>query len=42
VDGQGTRLPSPVVMDHLLISGKDATGQAVTALAAPMDQLPPD
>ena len=42
VDEHGKRRPSPVVMDHLLISLKDAKGEDVTALAVPLDQLPPD
>jgi hypothetical protein len=42
IDEHGTRRPSPVVMDHLLISLKDAKGEEVTALAVPMEQLPAD
>jgi hypothetical protein len=40
VDEHGTRRPSPVVLDHLLISRTDAKGEDVTALAVPMAQLP--
>jgi hypothetical protein len=39
-DEHGTRRPTPVVMDHLLICLKDAKGEEVTALAVPMEQLP--
>ena len=38
VDEKGKRRPSPVVMDHLLISLKDAKGEEVTALAVPMER----
>ena len=42
VDEYGKRRSRPVVKDYLLISLKDAKGEEVAALAAPMDQLPPD
>ncbi|HEX3304299.1 MAG TPA: hypothetical protein VHR64_15540 [Thermomicrobiales bacterium] len=42
IDEHGTRRPSPVVLDHLLISVKDAKGEEVTYLAVPMYQLPPE
>lgn len=42
VDERGKRQPSPVVMDHPLISLEDAKGEEVTALAVPLEQLPPE
>lgn len=42
VDEHGKRRQRPMVMEHLLSSLKDAEGDDVTALAVPLDPLPPE